>query len=268
MKIETVKTSSFTMDFCRFGNGKNTLVILPGLSVQRVLPAADAIAEAYQILTEDFTVFVFERRNDLPAVYSVKDMARDTADALKCLQIGPAFFFGASQGGMIALQIAVEYPDLVKGMVLGSTSAKAVQNNVVADWIQLAKAGEPKALYLAFGKALYPNPVYEQSKGFLIEAATSVTDEDLRRFVVLAEGMNGFDILHDLERICCPVLVIGSEDDLVLGSEPSLQIAERIKNAKLYLYDGYGHAAFDLAPDYKIRMLRFLAPESKQLLSI
>ena len=46
MRIETIKTDDFTMDYCRFGHGAEALVILPGLSVQRVMGLADAVAQA------------------------------------------------------------------------------------------------------------------------------------------------------------------------------------------------------------------------------
>ena len=68
IKIETVKTEDFSMDFFRFGEGERTLVILPGLSVQSVMGAADAVAEAYRSLTDRFTIYVFDRRRELPAV--------------------------------------------------------------------------------------------------------------------------------------------------------------------------------------------------------
>ena len=44
IQIETVKTDAFTMDYFQFGQGKETLVILPGLSVQSVMDSADAVA--------------------------------------------------------------------------------------------------------------------------------------------------------------------------------------------------------------------------------
>ena len=60
----------------------------------------------------------------------------------------------------------------------------------------------------------------------------------------------------------CPVLVIGSNDDKVLGGEASVQIMEALKGksgCELFMYDGYGHVAYDLAPDYRERMMKFLA---------
>ena len=60
--IETVRTDTFSMSFFRFGRGEKTLVILPGLSVQSVMAAADAVVAAYQGLQDTFTVYVFDRR--------------------------------------------------------------------------------------------------------------------------------------------------------------------------------------------------------------
>ena len=65
--IETVHTKSFAMDYFRFGKGRKTLVILPGLSIQSVMGAADAVAAAYRSLEDSFTIYVFDRRADPPA---------------------------------------------------------------------------------------------------------------------------------------------------------------------------------------------------------
>jgi hypothetical protein len=77
VQIETVRTESFSMDFFRFGHGKETLVILPGLSVQSVMVFADAVAEAYQRLANDFTIYVFDYRKEMPIAYPMHEMAQD-----------------------------------------------------------------------------------------------------------------------------------------------------------------------------------------------
>ncbi len=261
MRIETIDTGAFTMDCCRFGQGE-PLVILPGISVQRVMASAGAVASAYRRLAERFTIYVFERVNDMPAVYSVRDMARDAAAALKALNLGPVNLFGASQGGMIAMVVAVECPALVKKLAVGSTSARisdARYARVFEPWARLAKAGDASALYPAFGEAVYPKKWFDKLRPLLADAANAVTEEDLRRFATQTEAMRGFDILDDLGRIACPTLVIGSGDDAVFGGAASGEIAARVRNAGLFMYEGYGHAAYDLAPDYKARLMEFLA---------
>ncbi len=264
IQSNTVQTDGFTMDYFRFGSGEKALVILPGLSVDSIMKYAGAVSEAYSLLTDDFSVYVFDRKKELSAAYSVYEMAEDTAAAIRVLGLDPVSLFGASQGGMIALTIAAKYPEIVSKLVLGSTSACVAQEQyqTIENWIQLAKAGNAKSLYLAFGKAIYPPDVFEHSRNLLAAASETVTEEDLHRFVILAAGIKGFDVTEQLKEISCPVLVIGSLDDCVLGAKASEQIAEQLKervNCELYLYHGYGHAAYDLAPDYKERLLSFLA---------
>ena len=203
VKIQTVNTDAFTMDYFQFGCGKETLVILPGLSVQSVMGCADSVAEAYQVFTDDYTIYVFDRRQELPPTYSVYEMAHDTAEAFRVLGLSEVNLFGASQGGMIAMKIAIDHPELVRKLVLGSTSAcvEEAQYQVIEKWIQLAKSGDATGLYMAFGEAIYPEDVFEQSRALLAEAAETVTDDDLKRFIILAEGTKGFEVTDDLERL-------------------------------------------------------------------
>lgn len=261
---DTVRTDAFSMDYFRFGTGGKVLVILPGLSIQSVMVAADAVAEAYRSLEERFTIYVFDRRSDMPPRYSVHDMARDTAEAFRVLGLRDVCLFGASQGGMIALVLAIEYPELVGKMVLGSTSAhvQSEQFRVLENWARLAKAHDRVGLYLAFGEEIYPPAVFEQYREALVAAAESVTEEELRRFIILVEGTKDFNVVSELGRITCPVLAVGVFEDSVLDSDATMEIAENLDyraDFRLYMYIGYGHAAFDTAPDYRERLLRFFS---------
>ena len=259
VQIKTAKWDGAEMDYFCFGRGKETLVIIPGLSVQSVMGSADAVAQQYASLTDAYTIYVLDRRKDLPAAYPMRDMAEDTAGALQALGLRQVNLFGASQGGMISMQIAIHHK-----LVLGSTTACVTDGQFVLfdQWIRLAAAGDAQALYLAFGEALYPKEIFEASQELLKDLAKSVTEEELRRFVVMAKALKGFDITRELSEIRCPALVIGSENDRVVGGEASRIIAERLRGhpgCELFMYDGYGHAAYDTAPDYRDRIARFLA---------
>ena len=156
----SVRTDAFTMHYFRFGCGEKPLVILPGLSVQSVMDSAQAVAEEYAVMADDFTVWLFDRREDLPPAYSVWDMADDTAAAMKALGLRDVCLFGASQGGMIAMCVAIRYPELVGRLALGSTAPEAdtAESGVLEKWIALARSGDAVGLYLAFGRAIYPEP--------------------------------------------------------------------------------------------------------------
>ena len=87
-----------------------------------------------------------------------------------------------------------------------------------------------------------------------------MTDEDLSRFIILAEGIRGFNVVDELPKIRCPVLAIGVYEDAVVGADATMEIAEKLEfrpDAHLYMYIGYGHAAYDTAPDYRKRLLNF-----------
>ena len=261
--IQTVTTDGVSMNYFSFGEGERPFVILPGLSIQSVMGSAEAVAQGYASLGKEYRIYVFDRRAVLPETYTVRDMARDTARAMKALGLEKACLFGASQGGMMALVIAIEYPELVDKLVLGSTSAhvKAEQYRVVENWIRLAESGDAVSLYLDFGREIYPPEVFEQYRETLIAAGESVTEEELRRFIILARGTKDFCVAEELNKIQCPVLAIGVFEDAVLDSDATMEIAEKLDlrpDFRLFMYMGYGHAAFDTAPDYKARILRFL----------
>ena len=259
--VKTITTNEFTMDYVSFGKGERALIIIPGLSVQSVMGSADAIAQAYDLLTEDFTLYVFDRRKDLPSSYSVQDMARDTAAAIKELGLNEVSIFGASQGGMIAMLIAIDNPGLVSKLILGSTSSCISKGiyTTIENWIGLARNKDAKGLYFAFGEALYPKEIFDQSGELLTQMASTVTPEELERFIILAKSMDGFDITSGLSGITCPALILGDNDDRVLGPEASDVIAKNLGgDTDIYMYDGFGHAVYDLAPDYRERMLNFL----------
>ena len=169
---------------------------------------------------------------------------------------------------MIAMALAAEHPELVSRLVPGSSAARVDGEHfgLFEGWIGLAKAGKARELNLAFGEALYPKAVFEGARDLLLAQADSYTAEDLRRFVILAESLRGFDLRADLAKIACPVLVLGAKDDRVLGAEASEEIFRCLPSRpgnEVYLYEpGFGHAAFDTAPDYKERLLRFLRKET------
>ena len=261
--VDTVQTDSFSMDYCKFGSGERTLVILPGLSIQSVMGSADAVAQAYQTLAQDYTIYLFDSPKELPDSYPVYEAAEDVAEALQALGLEKVSIFGASYGGMKAMLIAARHPEMVEKTIVVSTSANLTEEEfqTVENWISLAKAGDAEGLYLAFGEALYPKEVYEQSRQLLIDTAKTVTEEELSRFVIQAEGMRGLDMTDQLDQIQCPMLAIGDRQDQVLGGTATEKIGDYMsENAdfQLYMYDGYGHAVYDLAPDIKERMKDFL----------
>ena len=264
IRIETVSLDSFTMKYFKFGSGSRTMVILPGLAVQSVMAYASSVAESYRIFADEYTVYLFDRRDSLPEIYGIRQMAEDTAKAMKSLGLSGVYLFGASQGGMMAALMAADHPELVKCLVLGSTAGKGESDAiaVIDRWIHLAAQKDGRGLYLNFGEKVYPPEAFETFKDALIAAGETVTGEECGRFITLAKGLKDFDASVELAKISCPVLVLGSTDDQVLGGAASENLAAALtgsSDVRVHMYTGYGHAAYDMAPDYKERIYGFFS---------
>ena len=260
---DKVYTDGFSMTYLRFGHGKTPLVILPGLSVQSMIPLAPVLVRQYKIFTEDFTVYVFDRRLEVPLNYPIREMAFDTVKVLQQLKLKDISLFGTSQGGMIAMVIAQEYPELVKRLVLCSTAMRIDEErfSVIADWIAFAQKKDREGLYLSIFGKVFPPYYFEQNKSVFFQMAKTVTEEELEHFIVLAEGIRNFTAEDKISCINCPVLLVGDEKDDVFGMQPTTELAKALcfnPHLETELYDGYGHALYDTAPNFKNRMYRFL----------
>ncbi len=247
------------MNYVKFGTGKKNFVIIPGLSVHSVIGLADGIAAAYKDFADEYTLYLFDRAENISDGYTVRMMAADTADAMRACGIENADIFGASQGGMISLYLAADYPELVKSAVIGSSLAAPNENfrKIISEWINLAEKKEERGLIESFVDNVYSPQTLEIYRESLISSNLGITDKEYERFVILARACLTFDCLSELRRIKCPVLVIGAEDDRVTTASGSRELAAAL-GCECFIYGGgYGHGVYDEAPDYKQRMLGF-----------
>ena len=258
--IQTITTPRFTMDYFTFGTGKTPCVILPGASIRSVMLSADAVAALYGDFIADFTFYVFDKKRDMQTGYDAFAMAEDTAEAMELLGIHRACVFGASLGGMMAQCLAAYHPALVKKLALCSTllSQNDTSRTVLDRWIRLADSGDALALDRDVWARIY-SPSYYQKYQTIFESMTGkATPEEIRQFAVQIRACRSFDGQNQIHQIRCPVLVVGTRDDLALSGDSSPALAKAL-GCPLYLYEGYGHAVYDEAPDYPARMMAFFA---------
>lgn len=258
--VKTVRANTRTMDYIRFGSGERAFVILPGMSIHSAMTLGDMVADAFSGYTEHYTVYMFSRANAMPDGYSVRDMAADTAAAMRALGIGEADVFGASQGGMIAQYMAIDHPELVRRMVLASTLSRPNPRFLaqMREWDRLAALHAEEELLASFADSVYSEATLKAYRETLIASNRGITAEEYRSFSVLAHACMTFDCSKELSGVRCPVLVIGAEGDGITTADGDREIAEALGCA-LYMYGTeYGHGVCDEAPDFRDRCLRFL----------
>ena len=264
VEFRTVEIGNNALDCFSFGAGARKLVILPGLSIRGILNYAPLVAMSYREFSDLFTVYVFDKPRAIPPGYGIENMTDDTALAAERLGLDEFRLFGASFGGMMAMLLAIRHPRRVSRLALGCTSARIEPERfaVLAEWIDLAEKRDRAGLFMKFGQAVYPPEIFAGCRDALLHVAEMTTDDDLERFAALSRSARNFDIAQNLDAIRCPTLAVGARDDNVLGAEATETIAGRMafrEDFTMHMYEsGYGHAAYDTAPDFKRRLLEFI----------
>ena len=186
--------------------------------------------------------------------------ANDQAAALKELGVEKAAVLGVSQGGMIALAMALDHPGLVEKLVLAVSAPRAnpLIRERVGRWIELAEAGDHKPLMIDTVENSYsPERLKKLRRAYHLIGSIS-KPKDYRRFLINAHSILAFDAFDRLGTVACPTLILAGEDDKIVGVEASREMRQRIPNSTLHVYPGLGHAAYEEAADFYERVFRFL----------
>ena len=249
-------------EYIRFGAGKRNLIMLPGLGdgLKTVGGTALPMALMYRMFAKDFTVYMFSRREDLPAGHSTRDMARDLAEAMNALGIQKADILGVSMGGMIAQWLAIDYPERVGKLILTVTAARpnGVLEESIHEWMEQARAGEHAALMDSNLRRIYSDKYCRQNKWMIPLLGVMTKPKRYDRFLTLAQACLNHDAYGELAKIKAPTFVIGGGQDQAIGPDAAGELAENIPNAKLKIYPQWGHGLYEEAKDFNDTVLEFL----------
>ena len=261
-KNGTVPVGNTEMSYASFGSGNKVLVLLPGLSDGLVSVDGKALllAAPYKMFFKDYTIYMFSRKNDLPDSYSIREMADDQAEAMRKLGIEKAAVLGVSEGGMIAQYLAIDHGDLVERLVIAvsAPNANAAVRSAVSSWIELAKQGNHRQLMIDTAEKSYSEAYLKKYRKVYPVIGWIGKPKNYHRFLVNANAILHFDSFDDLKKIICPTLIIGGEADQIVGPAASYEMHEQIAGSELYMYEKYGHAAYEEAIDFNRRVFEFL----------
>lgn len=257
-KEDTLKLDNVQMDYLTFGNGTKPLIMIQGLNTNGIKGAAVSLAYMYRIFAKEYKVYLFDRRAEVYDGITVREIAGDIAKAMDALGISKADVFGVSQGGMIAQYLAIDRPDLVNKLVLAVTLSKnnEIVKEVLANWIDLTKRGEFKQLVLDMAVKMYSDAYVKRYKPFMPLLTLMQKPKDVERFLILAKACLTCSTYEELDKITCPVLVLGGRLDKVVTGEASEEIASKL-GCEIYMYEDLGHAAYEEASDFNERVYNF-----------
>lgn len=160
---------------------------------------------------------------------------------------------------MIAQYLAIDRPDLVRKLVLAVTLSRNndTVKQVVNYWIALTEQGSIKKLVEDMAEKMYSAKYVKKYRLFMPLLTILQKPKDPQRFILLAKACLTCNSYEELDKINCPVFVIGGQQDHVVSGAASNEIADKL-GCKLYVYEKLGHAAYEEAKDFNKRVYDFL----------
>ena len=209
------------------GSGQTPLVLLHGgdptieTSFAHLLPE---LAKRRQVIA--FEQAGHGRTADRSTPFSFVDSADDTAALLERLGIARADFFGYSNGGTIALQIAIRHPKIVRRLVIMSANYR--RDGMYPQFWDGMRSATLASMPVEFQEAYRrtsPHP----------EKLQSYFEKSTRRMLEFQ------DIPDDAIRsITAPALIVLGDRD-VIRPEHAVQMQRLLANSQLAILPGTDH---------------------------
>jgi len=220
-----------------------------------------------QRLAERYMVILFDNRgagrsDQPPGPLTIEQMAKDAAGLLDALGIDHAHVFGGSMGGMIALQMALDYPKQVDKLVLGGTTAGG--NSRTHPPPEIQKYFYPRTdlsahdYLLWTGRVCYPQEFIEAHLDIVERKiqANLAFPGTLAAYEAQLEAFNEFDVEGRLGFIRAPTMVIIGKQDVLIPPPNSFEIARKIPGAQMREIEGAGHIFWISHPEETVSIVK------------
>ena len=250
------------------GQGE-ALVMIPGMGAGhtswfRQLPA---FKKRFRVITFDPRSIGRSERPEQP--YGFKVLADDVVGLMDHLGIGRAHIFGQSLGGVVAQEVAMDYPDRVIKLVLVSSTVASGDASLTnpalieqfghregATEVDLSKVNTRKTMSvligLSFDKWAYRTAMQVLSRFFVKPEMFDGLSDQIRAIA----GHSNADRLHLIK---AQTLVITGAGDRIVSPRASEMLAAKIPNAKLVMVKGGSHGFnVEMTPRFNREVLEFL----------
>jgi 3-oxoadipate enol-lactonase len=268
--VTVIDVGDIQLDYERGGSGPPLLMIM-GMSGTALSWGKPLLED----LRGDFDAIAYDHRgvgasSRLEGPTSIRQMAQDAAGLLDALELDSAHVFGISMGGMVAQELALDRPELIRTLTLGCTycgGRDAVRGNDEG-YRRVAEArrsGDRDGAVRASWE-MNVSPAFATND----EQYDAFVARSMRRSVAIpviveqARAIAAHDTSARLGQIELPTLVIHGTVDELLPVANGRQIAELIPGARLEVLDGIGHMFFVECPERTAELLRTLKGTGEQ----
>jgi pimeloyl-ACP methyl ester carboxylesterase len=195
-------------------------------------------------LSADFRVYVVSRKPGLHLGESMSDIVGYLATAIE-RELGEAVCLtGASTGGSVALQLAVDRPDLVRALVVVAAAYKLGPGGreVTRELARLTRAGDAAGGWAqVMTAAMLPTTLHRPARPLARRMMASRAALDPTDLLVTLDAEDAFDVGEQLHRITAPTLVIGGGKDVFYPRELFEQTAAGVQDGRARIFPDWGH---------------------------
>jgi pimeloyl-ACP methyl ester carboxylesterase len=150
-----------------------------------------------------------------PGPYSMSLFAKDTAELTRSLGIAPVHVVGISLGGMIAFQLGVDHPELVKSLVIVNAGPEVVIRTMKDRWNVFLRFATVRLLGMrkmgeVLGRRLFPREEQADIQKLFVERWA---ENDTRAYLDTLRAIVGWSVTDRIQNINLPTLVVAADGD-------------------------------------------------------
>lgn len=236
---------------------KNTLVMLHAAmgSSRRFYAWVPHLAQEFRVVRMDMRG---HGDSDAPGADQLgfERLGRDVIELLDHLGIESTHLAGSSAGGIIAQSVAIRHPQRVKSLA-SFAAVPGMKNSKKTDrgaWLaKIGSKGIAGFLRETIADRVAVDRVEPGFVDWFIAESARTNVEALSRFVPM---MVQIDLVPDLSKIRCPVLIVVPGADPILSVDEYRLIEQQIPHCEFVVYDGMPHNITDEVPDRCAQDLR------------
>lgn len=233
------------LPYLKLGQGP-PLVLASGLSSEHANPTGVwrrmSLSWAAPF-AEHFTVYLVNRRAGLVAGVTMADIAADYAGAIENDIGGPVRVHGTSLGGAVALQLAIDRPELVQRMVVAASACRLSPHGlqVEAEVLRLIREGAGRRASALLIEPGVPSSLAYAARGLGWLTGAGLASDDRSDMVLMIAAEKSFDAEPELPRVQAPTLVLGGTDDRFYSEDLFRRTAAGIPHGRAVILPGKSH---------------------------
>jgi pimeloyl-ACP methyl ester carboxylesterase len=176
---------------------------------------------------------------------TLRQLGTDLAALMDATGVEGADIAGFSLGGTIAMRMAIDHPERVRGLVLVATSSRV--GRAAADWYQervdMVTRNDPqlRATLDRDAADVYAQSASELPDGLLIRRQSTADPRGYGNACAAMAALNAAPLDPELSRISAPTLIVASDLDRHCPPKAAEIIAAGIKGSRLEIIPGAGH---------------------------